>query len=109
MLTKDSEGKTVYENLTKQENLNEFNGNLGKSIFLTFYSSEYNEVWVGIITNELGIDSPEFLSNDYFGDRPKDVFLYNPKNPVPNTGISEKVELAKNKFAELVLKAGKSQ
>lgn len=104
LLTKDTEGSIVYEQLKKQENLNEFNGNLGKKIFLDFYAKEHEGVWVGILTNKLGyLGEPDSLPNNYFGDRPKNMILKESKTPIPNPGIFEKIKLNENKFVDLVM------
>jgi hypothetical protein len=106
LLTKDDEGNLIYNQLKNEDNLNQFNGNLGKEIFQEFYSEEYGNIWLGILTGGLDLDSPKFLKNDYFGDRPKDILLlyFNSKNPVPNPGVSEEVQLNEDKFIELALK-----
>ena len=67
LLTKDNTGKTVYGQLQEENNLNEFNGNLGTSIFKNFYGNEYNNVWVGIIFSRT-LDPAK--KNDYFGSKP---------------------------------------
>lgn len=104
LLTKDTEGNMVYEQLKNQENLNEFNGNLGKKIFLDFYAKEHEGVWVGIITNKPGyLGEPDSLSNNYFGDRPKSIILKESKTPIPNPGIFEKIKLNENKFVDFVM------
>jgi len=105
LLTKDAEGNIVYEQLKNQENLNEFNGNLGKRIFLDFYAKGYGGLWVGIITNKPGyLGEPDSLKNDYFGERPKNIKQIESKTPFMNPGVSEKIKLKENKFIELVLK-----
>ena len=48
LLTKNPEGKIVYEQIKEQEDLNEFNENLGKDIFQKFYGSEYAEISVRV-------------------------------------------------------------
>jgi hypothetical protein len=65
LLTKDAEGNTVYTQLKNQENLNEFNGNLGKRIFQDFYSKEYKAVWIGIL-GAGSFGQPSLSDNAYF-------------------------------------------
>ncbi len=67
LLTKDTEDKTVYEQLKDDENLNEFNGNLALRIFDEFYKEEYSNVWVG--TSSIPV-FPIYTSNVFFGDDP---------------------------------------
>ena len=67
LLTENSEGQTVYENLTKEDNLNDFNGNLALKIFDEFYKKEYSDAWVGIVPHAGPV---AFIKNKYFGSEP---------------------------------------
>ena len=51
LLTKNSGGENVYEQVKKEGDFDEFNKNLEKSIFQKFYSGEYREISVGIDVN----------------------------------------------------------
>ncbi len=66
VLTKNSTGQTVYEQLNGYNNLNDFNGNLAGAIFNGFYGKTYAKKWVGVIydTNFTGD------KNLYFGEEP---------------------------------------
>ena len=102
LLTKDTEGNNVYTQLKNQENLNEFNGNLGKKIFQEYYGSEYEDVWVGIILDRKLLPA---LPNDFFGRRPSGV---RPSGEISAKGkyvssISEKIYINENKILELIL------
>lgn len=99
LLTKDQQGKTIYENLTKQENLDEFNGNLGKTIFEEFYGREYENVWLGIIN----IQSFAGKENDYFGEKPADTKFENTKVESASTKATEFIKLNDNKAIQIVL------
>ena len=84
--TKDSEGKTIYEQLKGEGNLNEFNGNFALKIFRGLYQKDYlgnpNNIWLGIVTNteekvngESCENEPQFCilestGNVFFGQRP---------------------------------------
>ena len=102
LLTKDREGNNVHTQLKNQENLNEFNGNLGKKIFQEYYGSEYEDVWVGIILDRKLLPA---LPNDFFGRRPSGV---RPSGEISAKGkyvssISEKIYINENKILELIL------
>ena len=99
LLTKDSEGDNVYNQIKKQENLNEFNGNLGKAIFKKFYDGEYKNVWMGIITI-LPFSEKE---NDYFGERPSDTQFENTKVESASEISTETIKLSDDKAIQIVL------
>lgn len=40
--------KTIYENLSNSEDLNDFDGNLAVRIFRGLYSQRYSSIWMGI-------------------------------------------------------------
>ena len=104
LLTNDSEGSLVYNQLRNEENLNEFNGNLAINIFQKFYGEEYGAVWLGFVLE--GIDSsgePNSLSNEYLGSRPKNIGFRNTKAEFTNPKVSEEIQLNENKFVEFVL------
>jgi hypothetical protein len=101
LLTKDTDGNNVHTQLKNQENLNEFNGNLGKKIFQEYYGSEYEDVWVGIILDRELLPA---LPNDFFGRRPSGV---RPTGEISAkkyvSSISEKIYINENKILELIL------
>ena len=60
VLTKNSTGQNVYEQLNGSNNLNDFNGNLAEKIF-NVYKKDYTYlVWLGFLTE----------GNVYFGQSP---------------------------------------
>jgi len=67
LLTEDTGGQTVYEQLRDEENLNDFNGNLALNIFEEFYRKDYPfAIWLGIDFEGFGLPR----RNEYFGSRP---------------------------------------
>ncbi len=106
LLTEDSKGQTVYEQLKNEENLNDFNGNLAIKIFDGFYGEEYPEVWIGIAT---GIAVSPSIKNEYFGSKPV-LKGGDPKYPFAETirkpdkaYVSQRITLNESKSIELVL------
>ena len=94
LLTKDTGGVIVYEQLKNEQNLNEFNGNLGKAIFLEFYDRDYEDIWLGF---------PTFpASNQFFGKRPTGVKPSDFDSGFVSS-ISEKIYLNPDKILELYL------
>ena len=93
LLTKDTQGKTVYEVIKTEENLNEFNGKLSIKVLQDFYIKEHSTIWLGIVstsTSSFGIST----SNTYLGTRIlKDT----------NTLITQRIRVAENKFIEFDL------
>jgi len=83
LLTENTTGQTVYEQLKSEENLNDFNGNLALRIFDGFYKKEYpHTIWLVIYSKPHDI-----VTNTYF-----------PKPPICGRGISEEIELEENKY-----------
>jgi len=70
LLTNNSDGELVYGQLTTEDNLNDFNGDLGVSVFKNFYGKEYGDVWLGIIFSRTLLPAK---SNDFFGNKPSSV------------------------------------
>jgi len=66
VITKDSNGKVVYEQLKEEENLGDFDGKLSVKIFIDLYKKEYLTIWAGFFIDRTV--SP-YLSNEYFGAR----------------------------------------
>jgi hypothetical protein len=106
LLTEDSEGQTVHEQVKNQGNLNDFNGNLAIRIFDELYGEEYPEVWIGIAPNSAVSPS---IRNEYFGSKPvlkggdpKYPFAESIKKP-DKPYISQRITLDENKSIELVL------
>ena len=95
LLTKNPEGESVYTQLKTEENLNDFNGNLGKKIRNFYIVREYASVWLGILLDR----PPHGISNNYFGDRsPVGELVHD------ETGeVSEKIRLNEERFIEFRL------
>jgi len=70
LLTNNQEGNSIYEQLKTEDNLNDFNGNLGVSIFKNFYGKEYNDVWLGIIFSRTLLPAK---SNAFFDNHPSSI------------------------------------
>jgi len=101
LLTEDSEGQTVHEQLKNEENLNDFNGNLAIKIFDGFYKEEYPDVWVGIIPHTGPLT---FIKNKYFGSEPSGIGgQYSWSLITKKSHISQRIPLNENKSVELVL------
>ncbi len=99
LLTKDAEGIAIYGQLKNQENLNEFNGNLGKTIFEEFYGGEYVNVWLGIINTQ----SFKGEKNDYFGEKPADTKFENTKVESTSAKATELIKINNDKAIQVVL------
>ena len=67
LLTENSTGTMVYEQVKSEEDLNDFNGNLALSIFENFYRGEYFDVGIGIVVDRTLLP---YETNTYFGTRP---------------------------------------
>lgn len=101
LLTEDSTGQTVHEQLKNGESLNEFNGNLAVKIFNEFYAGEYSGVWIGIVPHS-GI--PIFIKNKYFGSEPDLVGdEYATMLVTKKPSLSQRVLLNEDKSVEMVL------
>jgi len=88
LLTKDANGKTVYSQLQAEENLNDFNGNLGVNIFKVSYKKEYNDVWLGL----------DQIDNDFFG-----VWAGLLEGERSLNAVQESIKLGQDKNLQLVL------
>lgn len=106
VLTEDTGGQTVHEQLKNQGNLNDFNGNLAIKIFDELYGEEYPEVWIGIAPHSAVSPS---IKNEYFGSKPvlkggdpKCPFAESIKKP-GKPYVSQRIALDENKSIELVL------
>ena len=101
LLTEDAGGRTIYEQLKNQENLNDFNGNLAIKIFDKFYSEEYPRLWVGIVPH---IGPLVFIKNEYFGSDPSIIGgEYHSSLITTKSRVSERITLNENKSINLVL------
>ncbi len=88
LLTEDTGGQTIYEQLRDEENLNDFNGNLALNIFEEFYRKDYpHTIWLVVYSKPHDI-----ITNTYF-----------PKPPICGRGIQEEIELEENKYILLTL------
>ena len=98
LLTTNSSGKMVYEQIKAEEDLNDFNGNLAIDIFKKFYEKDYIYVWLGV--NEEGFYI--WRSNEYFGSIPTEIRGGDiTKRSVLN--VIEEVHLAGEKVIEMDL------
>src|SRR3990172_5587563 len=53
VLTPGTDEKTIYEQIKSESKLNDFNGNLAKTIFEGFYGEEYStKIWFGTNNEE---------------------------------------------------------
>jgi len=65
LLTREPGGETVYSAIKKDENLNDFNGNLAVKVFKGLYEKEYSGIWVGV--SDLGFNIiGGRIGNDFF-------------------------------------------
>ncbi len=91
-LTKDSEGKNVYEQTRDAGKLEDFNEELGKKIFVDIFSTKdiffiSKPVWIGVYPPS------SVTGSSYFG----------PTNPIGySTELTEEFELGENKHLQLV-------
>jgi len=80
LLTKENSAN-VFEKISEEGNLNDFNGNLAKSIFFELYP-DYKLIWLSVL-------EPKIIPNIYF-------------KPIPcGRGNYENIELTGNKKIEL--------
>lgn len=86
LLTRDSSGSTVYNQIAQEEQLNDFNGNLAKKIFEGLYERDYHIIWLAVISKSQGI-----ITNSFF-----------PKVSSCG-GISNKIKLGEDKDLLLAL------
>ena len=87
LLTEDTSGQTIYEQLKEEGNLTQFNGELALNIFNGLYSEDYWLIWFVIYSKPNNI-----IHNKYF-----------PKPPPCGRGIWDEIELNKNKYILLAL------
>lgn len=98
LMTKDSNGSNVYTEIKTDEKLNDFNGNLGLSIFKTFYfdyEKMYSAVWFGIFEPAAG--------NKYFGTKPSVKANVAPDQAYTSNNVDLRVTLNDKKDIELLL------
>ncbi|HEB46899.1 MAG TPA: hypothetical protein ENI22_00325 [Candidatus Pacearchaeota archaeon] len=98
MLTKNTDGINVYEQLIEND-LNESNGELAVGIFEEFYGEEYNSVWLGILEGF----TTATVKNDYFGSRP-DLIVDVKESSFKISHVKETVNLKENRDLELILR-----
>ncbi|MBU1252292.1 MAG: hypothetical protein KJ905_01665 [Nanoarchaeota archaeon] len=99
LLTKDSSGKMIYEQIKSEGDFNGYNGNLSIDIFKRFYEKDYIYVWLGI--NSKG---PSLLirNNNYFGNIPTEIRGGDiTKRHIKN--VIEDVDLGEEKVIEMAL------
>jgi len=97
VLTKDSSGEIIYEQLKEDKNLNNFSGDLAERIFNDFYGEEYNQIWVGS-TDEFGFGK----ENIYLGKKPS-ITLEGKDSTLHIPGAFESVNIDEKRSTELVL------
>lgn len=106
LLTKDSGGKSVYEQIKTEKNLNNFNGNLALNIFKNFYENpdkEYQQVWFGYSQYSEGLAGGTWNGkrNDYFGGKPKTSGSGFAGMSAEKDSLSNMVYLEENSSAEI--------
>ncbi|MEX0920821.1 MAG: hypothetical protein WDZ62_01000 [Candidatus Pacearchaeota archaeon] len=100
LLTHNTEDVIVYSQLEEEDNLNEFNGELAKEIFIGFYGEEYSGIWVGLVSNRLLLPQ---TSNDYFGRRTDITLTGEDTNPDLFSIIKEEIYFEDKSF-EVVMR-----
>ncbi len=102
LLTKNNDGKTVYEQVKKEKNLNDFNGNLAVNIFKEFYNKEYQQAWVGISNYGEGLIGGTWNGedNNYFGNKPKTIAVGFGGMAAEKDSLSNMVYIEKNSSIE---------
>lgn len=55
------ETSNVFEQISEQGNLNDFNGNLAQHIFLSLYQKDYRFIWLVVL-------KPQIMTNIYFNN-----------------------------------------
>ncbi len=104
------EGETIYEQIKKEENLNDFNGKLAVDIFKKFYKEDYEDIWLGTVLIEMAFFE-KHTSNKFFGNEPKKVKSTNLGGIIDYPSIRTKIKLdnllfvqgEENKYIELAL------
>ncbi len=98
VLTNDSAGQIIYNQIKTEGNLNNLNGNLAQRIFNGFYKNEYSKIWLGTI------NSTSFTGNQnvYFGGEPDLTIQGNRVNTQLYYFIQD-IELTPEKNLEMVL------
>ena len=99
VLTKDANGKTTYEQLKEDRNLNEVNGKIAKDIFIEFYKNEYSKIWLGMVSNKQGKQGLS-LENNFFGKR---GFGMKEEISPSNPSVSETIKLDEEDNLNLLL------
>lgn len=98
LLTKNSSGSRVYSQLRKEENFNDFNGELAAGIFEKLYEKEYNHiVFLGILEE----DSDSAKNNNYFKD--SEISQARKDAALRAAAVYDLVSLDGNKFIQMVL------
>jgi len=97
LMTEDEYGEKIFYQIVNEENLNDFNGNLAKTIFLGLYAKDYpSKIWLGIYFKE----PLKYTTNKYFGGILPIAF---PNAPPTGRVISQEIHLKENKFLRLDL------
>ncbi len=91
LLTKDVNGKIVYEQIKNQGDLSASTGNFAISIFKGLYGGEYvSKIWLGTF--------PGIGNNNYFGESKLEV-----KEPTTPYNVFEEIKLDFNNMKNLDL------
>ncbi len=104
LLTKESDGGTVYSKIKTEGNLSNFNGNLALKIFNGLYKDNYLQIWVGVSTLGKGIGGTSLngVDNNFFEKRPSLRASGGLGNDVLKEADYSLVSLEKEKFVEVM-------
>ena len=104
LLTEDTEGQTVYEQLKETGNFTKFNGELAVDIFKKFYGGEFQQVWFGISNYNKGLMGGTWNgeSNNYFGNKPKSTAVGQGGVVAEKNSLSIMIHKEENSIIELL-------
>jgi len=102
LMTKDTNGQTIYDEIKNDGDLNDFNGNFANKIFVGLYSGFYNQaIFLGINQNTL---IAPMQNNKYFtippGETPSSLLRSSDDR---NIVVKDAIPLNENKLLQMIL------
>lgn len=112
LLTKDSQGTSIYNQISTEEQLNDFNGNLASKIFSGLYSGYYNnQLFLGMAIDSATcfsthlLNYADFLGTGYCTSPNKYFSLTSASGGAleSDSAVINLINLKDNKYLQLVL------